>query len=289
MNAVELRDVFRVHSTPEGDAAALQGLSLTVAQGEVVAVLGPSGAGKSTLLRILAGLEAPSAGTVRVLGEEIGKLPPRRLADYRATRLGYVDQHYTRTLAPGAECAGARLAPARIARRTAAGAAGTGGRAARARRPGREARPPRLGALGRRAATRRPLRCAGARARPLPRRRADRRARRGDRRCRLRPDRRARARVRLHDADREPRSRVGEGGGPDRPDPRRAAVGGVDARGAELRHDRRRPRRLVASAGGAAPARGNRRPGGGEARKGSDRRLPGRAGRLRAPRAAPAP
>ena len=100
MNAVELRDVFRVHSTPEGDAAALQGLSLTVAQGEVVAVLGPSGAGKSTLLRILAGLEAPSAGTVRVLGEEIGKLPPRRLADYRATRLGYVDQHYTRTLAP---------------------------------------------------------------------------------------------------------------------------------------------------------------------------------------------
>ncbi|HEX4520466.1 MAG TPA: ATP-binding cassette domain-containing protein [Gaiellaceae bacterium] len=100
MNAVELRDVFRVHSTPEGDAAALQGLSLTVAEGEVVAVLGPSGAGKSTLLRILAGLEAPSAGTVRVLGEEIGKLPPRRLADYRATRLGYVDQHYTRTLAP---------------------------------------------------------------------------------------------------------------------------------------------------------------------------------------------
>jgi ABC-type lipoprotein export system ATPase subunit len=100
VNAVELRDVFRVHSTPEGDAAALQGLSLTVAQGEVVAVLGPSGAGKSTLLRILAGLEAPSAGTVRVLGEEIGKLPPRRLADYRATRLGYVDQHYTRTLAP---------------------------------------------------------------------------------------------------------------------------------------------------------------------------------------------
>jgi ABC-type lipoprotein export system ATPase subunit len=100
VNAVELKDVFRVHSTPEGDAAALQGLSLSVAEGEVVAVLGPSGAGKSTLLRILAGIETPSAGSVRVLGEEIGKLPSRRLAEYRAARLGYVDQHYTRALAP---------------------------------------------------------------------------------------------------------------------------------------------------------------------------------------------
>jgi len=100
MNAIELRDVFRVHSTPEGDAAALQGLALTVREGEVVTVLGPSGAGKSTLLRILAGVEQPSAGVVRVFGEEIGKLTPRRAATYRATMLGYVDQHYTRALAP---------------------------------------------------------------------------------------------------------------------------------------------------------------------------------------------
>ena len=100
MNAIELRDVFRVHSTPEGDAAALQGLSLSVREHEVVTVLGPSGAGKSTLLRLLAGVERPSAGAVRVLGEELGKLPSRRLAEYRATKLGYVDQHYARALAP---------------------------------------------------------------------------------------------------------------------------------------------------------------------------------------------
>jgi len=54
---VDVRDVFRIHRTAEGDAAALQGLTLAVADGEVVVVLGPSGAGKSTLLRILAALE----------------------------------------------------------------------------------------------------------------------------------------------------------------------------------------------------------------------------------------
>jgi ABC-type lipoprotein export system ATPase subunit len=100
VNAIEVRDVFRVHSTPEGDAAALQGLSLAVREREVVTVLGPSGAGKSTLLRLLAGVERPSAGAVRVLGNDLGKLPARRLAEYRATSLGYVDQHYVRALAP---------------------------------------------------------------------------------------------------------------------------------------------------------------------------------------------
>jgi ABC-type lipoprotein export system ATPase subunit len=100
MNAIELKDVFRVHATAEGDAAALQGLSLRVADGEVLTVLGPSGSGKSTLLRILAGLERPSAGVVRVYGEDVGKLPGRRLAQYRSSVLGYADQHYARALAP---------------------------------------------------------------------------------------------------------------------------------------------------------------------------------------------
>jgi ABC-type lipoprotein export system ATPase subunit len=89
-----------VHATAEGDAAALQGLSLRVADGEVLTVLGPSGSGKSTLLRILAGLERPSAGVVRVYGEDVGKLPSRRLAQYRSSLLGYADQHYARALAP---------------------------------------------------------------------------------------------------------------------------------------------------------------------------------------------
>jgi len=100
VSAVEARDVFRVYSTPEGDAAALQGLTLSVEEREVVVVLGPSGSGKSTLLRLLAGLDRPSAGAVAVFGHDVGGLRGRRLADYRSRLLGYVEQHYSRALDP---------------------------------------------------------------------------------------------------------------------------------------------------------------------------------------------
>jgi ABC-type lipoprotein export system ATPase subunit len=100
MNAVELRDVFRIYQTPEGDAAALQGLTLNVHEGEVLVVLGPSGSGKSTLLRLLAGLDRPSAGSVRVFDEDVGKLTGRALGAYRSGTLGYADQHYARALVP---------------------------------------------------------------------------------------------------------------------------------------------------------------------------------------------
>jgi energy-coupling factor transport system ATP-binding protein len=98
--AVDVRDIFRVHQTAEGDAAALQGLSLAIREREVVTVLGPSGSGKSTFLRILAGLDRPSAGSVYVFGTEIGKLPAADVARYRTTTVGYADQHYARALAP---------------------------------------------------------------------------------------------------------------------------------------------------------------------------------------------
>jgi ABC-type lipoprotein export system ATPase subunit len=98
--AIEIRDLFRVHQTPEGDAAALQGLSLSVREREVVTVLGPSGSGKSTFLRILAGLDRPSAGSVRVFGVELAKLPAADVARYRTRTVGYADQHYARALSP---------------------------------------------------------------------------------------------------------------------------------------------------------------------------------------------
>ena len=105
--AVDARDLFRIYSTPEGDAAALQGLSLAVSEHEVVVVLGPSGSGKTTFLRILAGLDRPSAGAARVFGTDLARLTGRRLVGYRRKRLGYVDQHYAKALAP--ELAARRL------------------------------------------------------------------------------------------------------------------------------------------------------------------------------------
>jgi len=100
MTAVEATDLFRIYPSAEGAAAALQGLSLDIEEGELVVVFGPSGSGKSTLLRILAGLDRPSAGTVRVFEHDLRTLRGRALAGYRSRTLGYADQHYERALAP---------------------------------------------------------------------------------------------------------------------------------------------------------------------------------------------
>ncbi len=97
---VELRDVFCVHRTNEGDAAALQGTNLELARGEVLGVLGPSGAGKSTLLRVVAGLQPPSAGVVRVLGRDIGRLPAGSRSRIRHELMGFLGQHTETTLSP---------------------------------------------------------------------------------------------------------------------------------------------------------------------------------------------
>ena len=98
--AVSVRDAFRIYGEGPRAAVALQGLTLDVAEGEVVVVLGPSGSGKTTLLRLVAGLEQLSAGSVSAFGIDVGRLTRRQLGAFRAEHLGFLDQHYTRALSP---------------------------------------------------------------------------------------------------------------------------------------------------------------------------------------------
>jgi putative ABC transport system ATP-binding protein len=80
----------------DGDTAvdALRGVDIHVPRGEFVAVMGPSGSGKSTLMHLLAGLDTPSAGTVRIDGEDLAGLSDDRLAKLRRTRVGFIFQSF---------------------------------------------------------------------------------------------------------------------------------------------------------------------------------------------------
>lgn len=72
--------------------AAVDGVSLTLARGEFVALVGPSGSGKTSILAMLAGLLRPTEGHVRIAGEELGELPDRRLAAFRRRNIGFTFQ-----------------------------------------------------------------------------------------------------------------------------------------------------------------------------------------------------
>ena len=78
----------------EGGRPALAEVSLTVADGEVAAIMGPSGSGKSTLLNLIAGLDRPTTGTVTVAGQRIDRLGESALARFRARHIGIIFQFF---------------------------------------------------------------------------------------------------------------------------------------------------------------------------------------------------
>ena len=90
---VELAEVSKTYDGA-GGRAALDRVSLAVEAGELTAIMGPSGSGKSTLLNLIAGIDRPSGGSVRVGGEDLGRLSEARLARFRRARLGFVFQFF---------------------------------------------------------------------------------------------------------------------------------------------------------------------------------------------------
>jgi putative ABC transport system ATP-binding protein len=88
---LELDEVRRHHGR---DVRALDGVSLTIGSGELVAIEGPSGSGKSTLLALLGGLDSPTSGAVRLDGRDLSGLDDRHLTAVRAQDIGFVFQHF---------------------------------------------------------------------------------------------------------------------------------------------------------------------------------------------------
>jgi putative ABC transport system ATP-binding protein len=90
-NIVELAGVTKEYA---GGVAALKGVDLVIAPGEMVAIVGPSGSGKSTLLHMVGTLDRPTSGSVRVAGHEVGGLGDRELSALRARHIGFVFQQF---------------------------------------------------------------------------------------------------------------------------------------------------------------------------------------------------
>jgi putative ABC transport system ATP-binding protein len=94
MNLIELRDVTKTYKRDAIEILVLDRVSISVSEGEFLGLMGPSGSGKSTLLNLLAGIDRPTRGSVRIGDTEISRLSERALAGWRARHIGFIFQLY---------------------------------------------------------------------------------------------------------------------------------------------------------------------------------------------------
>ncbi len=94
MSILETRELRKFYGSGETEVRALDGVNLSVEQGDFVAVVGTSGSGKSTLLHMLGGLDRPTGGTVTVDGRELSALKDEELTIFRRRKIGFVFQNY---------------------------------------------------------------------------------------------------------------------------------------------------------------------------------------------------
>ena len=94
MALVEIRDVHKSFQRDTQTVEVYVGLDVDFEEGSFTALMGPSGSGKSTLLNLIAGLDRPTSGAVRVAGAEVSALNAAQLAVWRARHIGFVFQSY---------------------------------------------------------------------------------------------------------------------------------------------------------------------------------------------------
>ena len=88
MNAVEIKGLYK--SYEDGKIKALNGIDLTIRDGEFVSIIGPSGSGKSTLLNMLGALDNPDSGTINVAGRDLSS--SKKLHEFRSDEIGFIFQ-----------------------------------------------------------------------------------------------------------------------------------------------------------------------------------------------------
>src|SRR5260370_30213181 len=113
--AVRCRGVTKEFVSGDRRVQALRGIDLDIPCGELALLVGPSGCGKTTLISLIAGLLEPTAGEVMVLGEDLRRMPGRRLVPFRGANIGFVFQQYN--LLPALTAAENAAVPLLIARR----------------------------------------------------------------------------------------------------------------------------------------------------------------------------
>jgi putative ABC transport system ATP-binding protein len=91
---IELKNVTKKYQRDKIEIPVLDGVSMSVAEGDFLALMGPSGSGKSTLLNLLAGIDQPSGGSITIGGTTISGLSERALAAWRARHVGFIFQLY---------------------------------------------------------------------------------------------------------------------------------------------------------------------------------------------------
>ena len=94
MAAIEAEELTRIFHVGGEEVRALDGLTMTLEEGRLAAVVGPSGSGKSTLMALLGGLDTPTGGNVAVHGQLLNGMAPEALAQYRRTTVGFVFQDF---------------------------------------------------------------------------------------------------------------------------------------------------------------------------------------------------